>query len=468
MKFIVAANEHIHLKQADYFGIIYLTLPLILFFMLYTITSIAIPSTLFLIYCITRLRISDTAPKTDWKIKTYNACIAAAVIILSGSTGPLFANSDWYKHFALFNEIANHSALGEPEFTLRYYIGAYIVPGIIEKFVSLSNGISISLWLWLGLVIFLNQLTTLIQSTALRYAAPLIFMLFSGADILGSQITGFKRGDIFHFEWWAGWIEYSSSMTSMFWAPQSTLPAWISIAFLVQRPTIEQKLFVSPLLFSACLLWSPFAAIGIAPFLLLTLAHQDFRLSKINFGHLFALGLIVLLLCYYLTFDTGNIPKNLAWNSPCLISNSGEPCFTWPNYAKFILIEFFFLALIALSFRPTRNAITYIAIGILLILPMMRLGLYNELAMNSSKPALGALIIAMILSLQDSNAWRRSFAALLLAAGIATPAGEIARAFKLPKSLSPDYDITTFVLQNPIFAQQYVTNKNIWFIRSEQ
>lgn len=465
MKFRLWTNERIYLHKSDYFGVIYLALPLILFFMLYTITVVAIPSTIFLAYCITRLRIADSTQPTNWRLLAFNAIIAAGIILLSGSTGPLFANGDWYKHYAILNEIARHDTLGEPKFTLRYYIGAYIVPGLLEKFVGYSGGIIISAWVWLGLVIFFNQLTELIKSPVIRYLAPVIFMSFSGADLIGYYITGFMRGDIFHFEWWAGWIEYSSPITSMFWAPQSTLPSWIAVAFLIKRPPIEQKLFVSPLLLTACLLWSPFAAVGIAPFLLLTLIHKNFRLAEINLGYFAGIGLMAVTLCYYLTFDVESIPKDFVWNNPCLKSAPGEPCFTLPHYAQFILIEVLLVACIALSYKPARNAITYISILILLILPLTQVGLYNDLAMNSSKAALGALIIAMVVSLQDASVWRRSFATLILLAGVATPAGEIYRGFNLQKSFAADIDITQFVTRFPGFAQQYVTAKNIWFIK---
>lgn len=467
MKIILSNKQKIELEPTDYFGVIYLILPVIFFFGFYTTAAIAIPSTAFLIYGISKLRpASAINPSRNLQI-ALNLIVSAAVIINSGAAGPLYVNGDWYKHYAIFNELANNSTIAEQSFTLRYYIGAYIVPSFAEKAFGFSNGIILASWLCIGLFIFLNQLSSLLTFTRLKYIAPFLFLLFSGADLIGYYITKFERGNINHLEWWAGWVEYSSPITSIFWAPQSTIPAWISVAFLIRRPTIEQKLFVSPLIIMSCLLWSPFAAIGIAPFLLLTLAHAKLRTADINVTHLTGVAFLSALVCYYLTFDVDGIPKHWVWNNPCLVGAEGEPCFTVGGYLIFMLLEIFPVCVLALSSKNSRSPIIYISLCILAFLPLTQLGLYNDLAMNASKPALAALIIGMIISLQGESTIRRIACAIVVAAGIATPMSESLRAFKLNRHIETSGDITDFVERFPTFSKQYVTTQKIWFLRSE-
>jgi len=463
----LSMHHKVDLQRTDYFGVLYLILPVIFFFGFYTTPAIAVPSVVFLMYCISRLKLAISSNPSSHALLGLNAVISAAVLINSGAAGPLYVNGDWYKHYAIFNELARHSAIAEQGFTLRYYIGAYIVPSFAEKAFGFSNGIFLATWLFLGLFIFLNQLSALIKSPRLKYGAPFIFLLFSGADIIGYYLTGFERGNINHLEWWAGWVEYSSPITSMFWAPQSTIPAWIAVAFLIRRPTIEQKLFVSPLILMSCLLWSPFAAIGIAPYLMLTLVHAGFKTADIKVVHLTGVALLSALVGYYLTFDVQGIPKHWVWNNPCLVKTPGEPCFTVSGYVIFLLLEVIPVAVLALSSSLSRGPITTISITILALLPLTQLGLYNDLAMNASKPALAALIMGMILSLQSQSKIRKSACAVVMALGIATPASESFRAFTHVRHITSDGDISSFVQQFPDFAKQYVTTRKIWFLRPE-
>ncbi|MNJ22277.1 hypothetical protein D3C77_166450 [compost metagenome] len=467
LKITLNMNQKIDLQPTDYFGVHYLLLPVVLFFGFYTTAAIAIPSVIFLIYCISRLRLKQSLNPSSHALLALNAAVSAAVVINSGAAGPLYVNGDWIKHYAIFNELVRHDSIAEQSFTLRYYIGAYIVPSFAEKAIGFSNGIILASWVALGLFIFLNQLSTLITSARLKYIAPFIFLLFSGADLLGYYITGFQRGNINHLEWWAGWVEYSSPITSMFWAPQSTIPAWISIAFLIRRPTIEQKLFVSPLILMSCLLWSPFAAIGIAPYLLLTLVHAEFKAAYIKVIHLMGVAFLSALICYYLTFDVDEIPKHWVWNNPCLVNTPGEPCFTISGYLIFMLLEVIPVYALAMTSKASRSPIIYISLAILAFLPLTQLGLYNDLAMNASKPALAALIIGMIIALQDGSNIRRILCALVMAAGIATPVSESLRSFEFNRHIETNADITSFVEQSPEFSKQYVTTERVWFLRRE-
>lgn len=468
MKIIFNVNHKVEIQKTDYFGVLYLALPVIIFFGFYTIAIVAIPSVIFLIHALSRLRITSQPEKINRRYLLLNAAIACAVVICSGATGPLYVNGDWYKHYAIFNELARHSSIAEQGFTLRYYIGLYVAPSFIEKLVGYSGGTVLAAWVWGGLFIFLNQLSTLIRSSSLKYITPFIFLLFSGSDLIGYYITGFERGNIGHLEWWAGWIEYSSPITSMFWAPQSTLPAWISIAFLIRRPTIEQKLFVSPLILMSCLLWSPFAAVGIFPYLLLTLAHKDFKHSDVKVIHLAFVGILSALICTYLTFDVSAIPKHWVWNNPCLVGSPGEPCFTFSGYFIFMLVEVIPVASLVLFTKSSRGPIAHISILILAFLPLTQLGLYNDLAMNASKPAIAGLVIAMIMSLQGTGRTRKAIAALIMTAGIATPGSEIIRSFRLERPFAADTDISFFVKTFPQYAPQYVTEKRVWFLRIER
>lgn len=455
----------VHLPIADYFGVLYLLLPTLLFFSLYTVHLVAIPCSLAILYFASRLRIYDNKKTSDVKLALFNLAVSVLVVFLSGAFGPLYVNTDWYKHYSLFNELATQGLLDNGDITIRYYIGAYIVPSLFDRALGFSNGFAFGAWLVLGLWIFFNQVEKLILSKALKYCAPFIFIMFSGADIIGYYLTKFERGGIDQIEWWAGWIEYSSSLTSIFWAPQSTIPAWIAMAFLMRRPPIEQKLFVSPLIIMSCLLWSPFIALGVAPFLVLTLTHKNFRIVNLNIPYFIAIAAISMFVCYYLTYDISGIPKSFIWNNPCLIPEALEPCFSLQNYFTFILLEFGLISASILTFTKTRSATTIISLLLLILLPLIKIGEYNDIALNTSKPALCAIAISLIIAFQESKTIQKIVITVIFLIGSITPLCEIYRSVSYNRKLSANFQLSTFIVAAPKFASQYITHGKIWFIK---
>ena len=65
--------------------------------------------------------------------------MAAGFVWLSGVLPPFAENHDWYKHYALFNELIDQSwpvavPHGGALSTLRYSLSYYAIPAIVAKF----------------------------------------------------------------------------------------------------------------------------------------------------------------------------------------------------------------------------------------------------------------------------------------------------------------------------------------------
>nr|GFD06178.1 hypothetical protein [Tanacetum cinerariifolium] len=224
-----------------------------------------------------------------------------------------------------------------------------------------------------------------------KFLAPVMFMLFSGMDVVGYWITDFQRGTIYHYEWWAGWIEYSSSLTSIFWAPQNTIPGWMAAAFFLSRPNAKQFVVAAPLFLMACVLWSPFVALGVVVLMLCMLNKEIFDAVMLDVPGAVLVAIIAGLLAYYVTFDSVSIPRSFVWNNPCLKSAIGEPCFSVLGYVEFVVLEVLCIAAVAFSLKDTRTWLTFAACSVLLLLPFVQVGLYNDIAMSSSRPSLAVL-----------------------------------------------------------------------------
>ena len=100
------------------------------------------------------------------------------------------------------------------------------------------------------------------------------FLLFSGLDVvpwaLGWDRLSKNSWEFpLHLEWWAGPIQYSSHVTQLFWVPQHALAGWAFAAFYLRWREGAVNAPTLALVFGLCVFWSPLAAIGALPFLLL-------------------------------------------------------------------------------------------------------------------------------------------------------------------------------------------------------
>jgi hypothetical protein len=416
-------------------ALLYLVIPLLLFFAFFIRLEIAIPACALmaiLLYELIRKTAWHTALRFYWE-SAYFLALAVLWVWLSGGIQPLVLtqNADWVKHNLIIDFLAEHSwppVDQLPHFgklVLRYYIGWHLVPASIVKMTHANSPIlAATTWCILGVFLFFNLLPDLVGKRAAIIAAPLVFMAFSGADIFGTYITQHQAGPLHHFEWWVGWAQFSSNTTALFWSPQQAIPAWLGIALLMRCRCRSELLPYCALFVSATLLWAPLVTIGLAPFLLaLTLQHG---LYKIIFGWRALLSVLLLAIPvgFYLTAGFAIIPHGYIGVS-CA---EDAPCFTWPSYFLFLLIEIGApLAILFLRKEPEHGFLVAAAIALCLI-PLYRIGVANDFAMRASLPSLALLSILCAKLFAGPRPYPMAALAVLLIA-FPTVAGELLRGF---------------------------------------
>lgn len=464
MKITLSQPVKCGLEGSDLAGVLYLILPLLLFFALYATPTVSLPASALILYAISRLTFFKSAA-ADWKSIFANLLAAVGIVYLSGVVGPLYNNTDWEKHFAIYNTLSAHDSLIIGGDTLRYYLGMYIIPaGLKRLFPAIDIAYLVGCWLVLGLFIFFMQMSRVFSGFWLKYTAPIIFMLYSGSDAIGFALTRFQRGDIGHLEWWSGWVEYSSFITSMFWSPQNTLPAWIIIGlvFNKHRPAVYASL--GPLVICACFFWAPFVLVGLLP-ILAVYFFRAYRDLVVSAPFVFAFLAMFILLIEYMTAGSGEIPKHFVWNMPCLRNDPLEACFTYSHYFRFILVEFIPAYAAVLLVRENRRIECYVVGLILLGLPLVQIGSFNELAMYACRPALCLLVLMLVGTLRESARPPRILACVVLAAGALTPITEITRSLTMTTWFDKNITLAEFVEKRPQFTTQYYSATPIWFIR---
>ena len=458
---------------AETLAFIYLGLPVFIFFATFMRAYFAVPACVVLAYAAFTL-----VRRTEWNFSQDSlkdivtlAATAAIWLWLSGAGGTFGPTTDWLKHYAIENALvtADHwpphlNLGGADEGIMRYSMAWYLVPALCEKIVGFPcSNWCLTLWSFAGIFLVFRLLITFHESR-IKWLAPVIFILFSGADAIGTLITGFiPNGTPFHFEWWAGWVQYSSNTTALFWAPQHAIPAWLFAAVALRQiksPSILSSLGV---LWCTLILWSPFVAIGCLP-LLAVAGFQQIRaaLSIQNF----AAGLLMAVpLLLYVDSDAGTVPHGLIFSQPDGLFN-GAPDFCVSGYALFIALEFLVPALALISIKGEFRLVMVVATTALALIPFYKIGLCNDFPMRASLPLLA--VIAMLAPLALRNRARMVFWIMLtsICVGVITPFAEIYRSVT---GRNPPIDSRATCqstgLGNPVIVQQYFAKVPPWLVK---
>ncbi len=380
------------------------------------------------------------------------ACLllAATLLVLGGETHLVFANWDWLWRDAVLADLARgpmpptYEVAGETLF-LRAPLGMYMLPAAVAKLASLRAGHAV----------LLAQNATLLAATLYLLAtfagrrAPLVLgivLSFSGLDVLGQLLAWYQQGGSLsafqlhsHIEWWTQ-FQYSSTVTQLFWVPNHALPAyWLSVLALL---CCRHDLSVADLAIAAAaaLFWSPFAFIGILPFgAYLLLRDAKAVLVTGRFWIACAAGCCFLPVAVYLQIDAAAVPHAF------ILFQAGAA----QAILQFLMIEIPHVAIIRETWRELDRSLlklVLVAIGFLVVLPTIKVGIANDIVMRASIPALTILAVGFAQGLAAAWPARRAlvgFGTVLVLLGAVTPLQEIVRALTFPSFAVSDCNLVT-------------------------
>ena len=444
----------------------------------------------------------------SWQVTPRLAVLALLVVaagwVMMTAAGGLFDvhNFDWIKHRLVFLELSrgdwptNLPSYLETPAQLRYYLGYYMVPGLIARLfgVAMLNW-AVPLWTWCGASLVLILFSRDYRGWKIL-AAALILMLFGGMDFVrnilfdGAQWLELRAG----FDGWP-WIglgrislewgghyglalQYTSPTVALLWVPQHFIAAGIYTLLLFQLRRHERFLAVSGVLVGGSLFWSPLVALGLLPLMLALLAANGIRPFLRWQNLVLAPPLALLLAAFLFSGSVSSIPHGWLWT---MYGN------VIPKLPKVIpavyLSEFLLVAALLCVLRPRllREPFFIASLAALLILPWYKFGLWNDLMTRGSLPALVLLSLfgaSVIVGegyeiVRRGQLYRRAaLAGLLVALGIGavTPFFDLARAnndhdfsvFRY-EQLGEDYSIVPSL--GARFHNQYVTYEHPGWLR---
>lgn len=362
------------------------------------------------------------------------AAVALAWTCLGGAGHLFYANADWGIRDAVLRDLTvgnwppSYGQRDGFDLILRAPVAYYLPAATLGNWLGVQWADKLLLaWTCLGVLLFLQLLP--LSRQPMRWALGLAcVILFSGMDIVGGLLFyGSWPPAGSHIEWWANAFQYSSHTTQLFWVPNHALPAWLAMALFFRHWRHPDFLRFAPMLFALLPLWSPFAAIGMAPFYLLLLA--DALRAKWRFFQ--PLNLLPALLTLavtglYLTLDLASVPAQSQ------IGAGGIPFDFLVLYVIFCTLEFGLLGLAL--YRYGKGPLLTVALLTLCVLPFFRMGPGNDIVMRGGIPALMLLCLIFLSSLQNTSLRLQDLAGtvVILVIGAVTPMEEIYRTLALP------------------------------------
>lgn len=429
-----AGSESIHARLT----LLYLGLPALVFLLGFIDWSFALPilagvvSSLFL-----ELRARPESGRRfgrpDRRTVLVSAAIGLAVLLVVGFPNGPFA-WDWVKHWSLLNALSSSAwpttidVEGVPHF-LRFYMGAYLVPAALARFLHVPTWLGFGAWLWLGyaLVVWMAvQRASHLGSRALIGAGALLLGI-AGADIwiltLLRNLSGAPAMPMLgtHSEWWMYAtlgvpLQYSSILAALVWVPHQSIATLLVAGGLLFRDEAED--FPGHLLaYGLLALWSPFGMIGLLPLLLVRgwryrAAWLKPRIVVAGASAAAFAGLMVVLLA-------GGVPGRIACVAcaPERIASDGH------HYLLFFAVELAFFAIV-LGRRLVRDPVCVVCVAVLAILPLVA-GDTPDLVMRVSLGPLGVLGLLCVDELFRASSVKKLAWTVALLLCVPTALGEV-------------------------------------------
>lgn len=380
--------------------------------------------------------------------------IALVWVYLSGIGAFAFQNLDHNCRNPIFELLVTQpwpSVIEHKNAILIYYIAFWLPSALVGKlFGSVFVGYCCQV-LWASIGIFLFFYYVLAGLRKKNYIPIIIFIFFSGLDIIGEILT-LNLPAVFnitsHIEWWC-LLQFSSMTTQLFWVFNQAIAAWLIIPVLALEKNNKNMGF----LYSCLFLHSTIPAIGMFPLLAYWCIKNGQRrlslsglkqavISVFTFQNIIG-SMCVFIVCYtYLTSNTMAAEPSRIYN-----------WFVYP----IMFFTFFTLEagvyLLPLFKIYKRSLLYYIVLISLFIYPFFVIGTEKDFCMRATIPALIVLYL-MVCKVFELRYFRKkcklSFMVLIvvLLIGAVTPIHEIARSVILTSlgvtKVQPDLSFYNF------------------------
>ncbi len=386
--------------------------------------------------------------KKEWWLMAAALLIITIWVCYSGIGALSFQTPDHDARNPIFEYLVTEKwpVIQQGKYILTYYIGFWLPAAVIGKiFNSITVGYFAQIaWAVFGIFLAFYYVTAIFKKKILL---PLIiFMFFSGLDILGSVIFDWLNGispykhsfNLFlHLEWYFPNFQFSSFTTQLYWVFNQAIPAWVITMLLYHQKNNKNLIFI----YSCMFLCSTLPAIGMLPIVIylgIKNGEKDIKnvFNKNHFINMLKCGFsiqnlvgalfITPITYFYLTnnISGGNVGGG--------VSNSSQ----WPLQMYLIWFLLFFMLEVGLYLacvwnKYKKDPMFYLISLCFLIYPFIHVGSSNDFCMRATIPALIILYLYIVSMFYGEDNTKNKIIApiitVLIIIGSMTPIHEISR-----------------------------------------
>ena len=434
-------------------ALLFLTVPLFMFFMGYLRLSVGIPLTL-IFAGIVLFSVSDCLNDPNGrKLSRYDndlkipvsylagfAVTALALSFVSGTGEYIFTiqdhefrrailrdlvNYDWpviYNYSTQTNpDVINFFGLASGQRAFTYYFIYWMPSALAGKMFGFEFA-NVVLLIWNALGIFLSFLTASVALKRCTAAVPFMFVFFSGLDIIPNAvnlIAPYK--DWFWLEGWVPCMAYISNFRELASVFNQMIPCFLIVSLLLISHNSRSFGLTAGILFA----YSPWAVFGILPIVVAMVFSEKLRANRITktLTNTFSpvnIASALLLLVIFGSFYMSN-------------SNAvSERAFAWEYFESIPAFIFAYLAFIAVEVLPfvillykreKKSPVFWAATATLLLIPCYQITTMNDFNMRGSMPALFMFcillsgVVAEVMDVKNTpttkKGWLKSAAVML-------------------------------------------------------
>lgn len=325
-----------------------------------------------------------------------------------------FASHCWTRHYATINLLTESTwppvtELDGEKYFLRYYLSWFMLPVLSAKilgsqFITAATFIFTAVSLLVAMLLIFSNL----HKVQHLFVAALVFLFFSGFDIAGAYLTGYTDPFSPHWlHWWAGErvLAILPNIAHLQYAAQHAIAAFLSTGLFLNNRHYAVKW--GALIIVSTTMWSAFCAIGLLPIAAYTLFKEGWK-TAVTPQNFLAAPLLAIVSVLYLTQEAGQVTYAFTWS----ISN-----FSFYSFLLFLFFEFLLILAVFYYFMKEERPLITIFAVFLTVFCAFKIGLWNDLLLRVSMPAICIMSIWMLKCILLHKGWSREFFIVYLLVG---------------------------------------------------
>lgn len=440
-------------------AVLYVALPIMIFFAGWTKEWIAVLSCIICVWFIVQLIIKltnidveiDGSKKSNgiyfWLI---SIIVLGLWVFFSGIGGFSYQTNDFAARNPMFHDLLDHpwpvyfDMKEEPAWVREllakdmqnansaayvYYFTWWLPVAAMAKLFHwnrLASDAMLLVWAVLGVFFVLYCLVKYFEKHS--YWILGTFILFGGMDFVIYVLVMKELPVNTHIEWWANsaGIQYSANTTQLYWVFNQSIPVWLILALFL---LIKDKRLTAGLC-ALTFAYSPFAAIGIIPIAAASCLQGKGNIrSKIK--DMISVENVLIPFMILILYGSFYMQNSNSLGKTGFTFAMHPRIWTFVVYIVFLVVEVF-VYLVPIVQYARKWPYYWVILAELTVLPLFSMGMNNDFTMRASIPPLFLMMVIIVKYLLDEEVkavslfWRRAAAAIVLT-GFLTSVSELQR-----------------------------------------